>query len=271
MIEAQLLDHPIVKRIAVMAGMVLITGFSAHAEDSYTFKSVLSTPSVSWCMTIPATDPNTHLVVAGCDGQVHQVFGYENATLTAGGLCVGGLGSAPNQAPTAGDPIVMAECSGGDQQAWELQPFKQMQDVFAIANQEGLCVTVDGAAPEAGTPLVLAQCAEQPTQGWVRGKFSGAEPLPEFYSYAGHRYCWYDAGWHGGGWYWCNENFHRGVGWGGPIGWHWWYHRGHPVRLRPFHPHPFHPGPSIPVRTITYTQARCVIRMRALCIIRMRA
>lgn len=29
-----------------------------------------------------------------------------------------------------------------------------------------------------------------------------ASSEPEYYVYSGHRYCWYDAGWHSGGWYW---------------------------------------------------------------------
>jgi len=232
--------------IGLTAGVFGLVSASAHAQDVYTFKSVLSTPSASWCMTAPAGDPNTHLAVAGCDGQLHQAFAYENSTLTAGGLCVSGLRGTPNQPPDAGDPVAMTDCSGGDQQAWEFQPFKDQPDVFAIANPDGLCVTVDNTPVQPNTTLSLAQCAEQPTQGWVRGKVAAVEGQEEFYWYGGHRYCWYDAGWHGGGWYWCGENFHRGIGWGGPIGWHWWHHRGHPWRVRPFphHPHPFHPHPG---------------------------
>jgi len=63
--------------------------------------------------------------------------------------------------------------------------------------------------------------AESPTRFSV-SKLAGAAVESEYYVYSGHRYCWYDDGWHGGGWYWCGENFHQGIGWGGPIGWHWW-------------------------------------------------
>lgn len=38
----------------------------------------------------------------------------------------------------------------------------------------------------------------------------------------GRRYCWYDAGWRGPGWYWCGYRLRRGFGWGGPVGWHGW-------------------------------------------------
>jgi hypothetical protein len=39
----------------------------------------------------------------------------------------------------------------------------------------------------------------------------------------GRRYCWYDDGWRGPGWYWCGYHWRRGVGWGGPVGWHGWH------------------------------------------------
>jgi len=40
--------------------------------------------------------------------------------------------------------------------------------------------------------------------------------------YEGRRHCWYLDGWHGPGWYWCGYNWRRGLGWGGPEGWHGW-------------------------------------------------
>ena len=41
-------------------------------------------------------------------------------------------------------------------------------------------------------------------------------------------YCWYDDGWHGPGWYWCDNYLTPGIGWGGGYGWHGWRggHRG---------------------------------------------
>jgi hypothetical protein len=42
--------------------------------------------------------------------------------------------------------------------------------------------------------------------------------------YEGREHCWYDRGWHGPGWYWCGYAFRRGLGWGGPVGWHGWRH-----------------------------------------------
>lgn len=50
--------------------------------------------------------------------------------------------------------------------------------------------------------------------------------------YMGHRHCWYPAGWHGPGWYWCGYASRRGLGWGGPAGWHGWRHPGGAVIVR---------------------------------------
>jgi hypothetical protein len=42
------------------------------------------------------------------------------------------------------------------------------------------------------------------------------------YVWRGRRYCWYDDGWRGPGWYQCGFHLRRGLGWGGPAGWHGW-------------------------------------------------
>jgi len=44
------------------------------------------------------------------------------------------------------------------------------------------------------------------------------------YIHRGRRYCWYPAGWHGPGWYWCGYASRRGYGWGGVAGWNGWYY-----------------------------------------------
>jgi hypothetical protein len=40
--------------------------------------------------------------------------------------------------------------------------------------------------------------------------------------FGGRRYCWYDLGWQGAGWYWCGYEWRRGFGWGGAVGWRGW-------------------------------------------------
>jgi hypothetical protein len=230
---------------ALTAGIFGLAIVSAQAaEDTYTFKSDLSTPQAAWCITVPSSDLGTRPVIAACSGNANQVFGYENGgAVTSGGACLDGRSGTPGKRPGEGDPVVLVECDGSDHQAWQLPAFSGNPDVFSIGNNDGLCVTVDAPAIDEGAPLILAKCAEQPPQGWLRSKVAGGE---EFYWYSGHRYCWYDGGWHGPGWYWCGENLHEGIGWGGPIGWHWWWHHhGHPWHPHQF-PHPFphlHPGP----------------------------
>src|ERR1700694_458594 len=38
----------------------------------------------------------------------------------------------------------------------------------------------------------------------------------------GRRYCWYDDGWQGPGFYWCGYAWRQGFGWGGGSGWDGW-------------------------------------------------
>ncbi|HEX7790204.1 MAG TPA: hypothetical protein VF467_06700 [Afipia sp.] len=40
--------------------------------------------------------------------------------------------------------------------------------------------------------------------------------------FGGRNYCWYEAGWHGPGFYWCGYAYRRGYGWGGGHGWRGW-------------------------------------------------
>jgi hypothetical protein len=45
----------------------------------------------------------------------------------------------------------------------------------------------------------------------------------QYYWWHGRRYCWYDAGWHGPGWYVCRYGpWVTGSWWGGGYGWHHW-------------------------------------------------
>jgi hypothetical protein len=45
------------------------------------------------------------------------------------------------------------------------------------------------------------------------------------YVWRGKRYCFYDDGWHGPGWYWCGYRHRHGLGWGGERGWQGWERR----------------------------------------------
>jgi len=43
-----------------------------------------------------------------------------------------------------------------------------------------------------------------------------------YHTWGGSRYCWYDTGWNGGGWYRCGYSWRSGLGWGGGWGWRGW-------------------------------------------------
>lgn len=64
------------------------------------------------------------------------------------------------------------------------------------------------------------------------------------FRWRGRRYCWYDHGWRGPGWYWCGYRLRRGLGWGGPLGWHGWRRPGLRPGIRP----PHRPGARPPHR-----------------------
>jgi hypothetical protein len=166
-----------------------------------------------------------------------------------GGLCLDGRSRTRGKPPGAGDPVIIAECDGSDHQVWELEPFESDPSLISVVAPSGLCVTVDGPNSGPRTPLMLAQCDDLKGQGWVPGDMARpARPRvqestsragtadaaeAEYYWFEGHRYCWYDEGWRGPGWYWCGNSVNKGVGWGGPIGWHFWYHYGHRLLNHP--------------------------------------
>lgn len=157
---------------ALAAGIFGVANLSAQAaEDSYTFKSDLSTPTASWCIAVPSPDLGVRPVISACSGNANQTFGYETGgAVTSAGACLDGRSATPGKRPGAGDAVVLVECDGSDHQAWQLPAFQSNPDIFSIGNTDGLCVTVDAPAIGEGVPLVLAQCAEQANQGWPRNK-----------------------------------------------------------------------------------------------------
>jgi hypothetical protein len=100
--------------------------------------------------------------------------------------------------------------------------------VVALATASAAVATT-GDRSQAGViaPLGLREAADE-------------VPLTETvqFSFRGHRYCWYNAGWRGPGWYRCGFQRRRGLGWGGPIGWRGWRRPGLGPRpiLRPSRP-----------------------------------
>jgi hypothetical protein len=64
-----------------------------------------------------------------------------------------------------------------------------------------------------------------PAEAAMGGALPSTQVLPieqaQFF-FLGHNFCWYDDGWQGPGWYWCNYAWRSGYGWGGGDGWHGW-------------------------------------------------
>jgi hypothetical protein len=71
-----------------------------------------------------------------------------------------------------------------------------------------------------------------PAQAAALGPSAGVLPAVDSLSltqqaqfeFGGRKHCWYPDGWKGPGWYWCGYAHRRGLGWGGPAGWHGWEH-----------------------------------------------
>jgi hypothetical protein len=225
---------------------------SPTSADLYTFTSGLTSDDRSLCIDVPGSQyqPGKSLSLFGCEGTPNQIFGFANrSNLTVGGLCLDGRAAQRGKPPGAGDPVVIAECDGSDHQVWELEPFDNDAVLISVVAPSGLCVTVDGASAGPRTPLILAQCDDLKSQAWIPGDMARPErpsakeaasrsgyadfAEDEYYWFDGHRFCWYDSGWRGPGWYRCGESLNKGVGWGGPIGWHFWYHLGHRILNHP--------------------------------------
>jgi hypothetical protein len=72
--------------------------------------------------------------------------------------------------------------------------------------------------------LLAGASASQAAPALIRGVDHPGDAVMQKtqYLYGGRNYCWYDGGWHGPGFYWCGYAWHRGYGWGGPLGWRGW-------------------------------------------------
>jgi len=88
--------------------------------------------------------------------------------------------------------------------------------VFMVAAAAGLvaCGTLIGGGVEAA-PISAPHA--------IRTAVGSLEMIENVqFIFGGRRYCWYDDGWQGLGWYWCGYRWRSGLGWGGGEGWHGW-------------------------------------------------
>ena len=78
------------------------------------------------------------------------------------------------------------------------------------------------AAGLAGLGLTLPAKAAPALPGIDRAVSALSSIEDAAYVYRGRRYCFYNNGWNGPGWYWCGSAYRRGYGWGGYRGWQGW-------------------------------------------------
>ena len=94
--------------------------------------------------------------------------------------------------------------------------------VVALAAAAAVVVSGNAGAASMSAPAAMRTAADS---------LNMTENVQFFWS--GHDYCWYDDGWNGPGWYWCDMYLQSGIGWGGGYGWHHW---------RGGHPHSYYQG-----------------------------
>ncbi|MGA8612223.1 MAG: hypothetical protein WB760_10990 [Xanthobacteraceae bacterium] len=79
-----------------------------------------------------------------------------------------------------------------------------------------------------GSAIMRASVGAAPMAGAIRTAADSLNVVERAqFIWLGHNYCWYDDGWNGPGWYWCDQYLTPGIGWGGGYGWHHW-RGGHP-------------------------------------------
>ena len=85
----------------------------------------------------------------------------------------------------------------------------------------GVILTAAAALTTSGVIANNATAATLGAPDAMRAAVGSVDPMQNvqvFWSH-GRRYCWYDDGWHGPGFYWCGYAWRRGLGWGGGLGW----------------------------------------------------
>jgi len=87
----------------------------------------------------------------------------------------------------------------------------------------GLTLTAAVALIACGALADRLQAAPIAPEG-LRGALGSLDIIEkaQVFVWHGRRYCWYDDGWQGPGFYWCGYAKRHGLGWGGGAGWHGW-------------------------------------------------
>jgi hypothetical protein len=88
----------------------------------------------------------------------------------------------------------------------------------------GLTLTAAVALIAGGTVADRLQAAPIGPPEGLRAALGSLDIIEkaQVFVWQGRRYCWYDDGWRGPGFYWCGYARRHGLGWGGGSGWHGW-------------------------------------------------
>jgi hypothetical protein len=102
--------------------------------------------------------------------------------------------------------------------------FGQLKFVEKTMQRIGLTLTAAVAVIAGGTVADRLQAAPIGHPEGLRAALGSLDIIEkaQVFVWQGRRYCWYDDGWHGPGFYWCGYARRHGLGWGGGSGWHGW-------------------------------------------------
>jgi hypothetical protein len=113
--------------------------------------------------------------------------------------------------------------------------FGQLTFVEKTMQRIGLTLTAAVALIAGGTVADRLQAAPIGPPEGLRAALGSLDIIEkaQVFVWQGRRYCWYDDGWHGPGFYWCGYARRHGLGWGGGSGWHGWQQGVQPEGRKP--------------------------------------
>ena len=206
--------------LAIVAFASAFTSVSARADDEgyYTFTSALSTPNSSFCLNVPGSDyqPGKRVALIGCTKTPEPDLRARERQQSDGGRAL------PRRSRRQSRPAARRRRPGGAgrmrrQRSPGVGARSVHQQRFLVRHRgserpvrhgrrsdrgaAGRCWSWRNAPrcrTRAGSRAGRhGRCRSPKAAAYVGGYGEYAEP--EYYWYTGHRYCWYDGGWHGGG------------------------------------------------------------------------
>jgi hypothetical protein len=110
------------------------------------------------------------------------------------------------------------------QQFARILQFGQFRSEEEIMRRIGLTLTAAVALIACGTLADRLQAAPIGSSTGLRAALGSLDIVEkaQVFVWHGRRYCWYDDGWQGPGFYRCGYARRHGLGWGGGAGWNGW-------------------------------------------------